>query len=382
MANTDELSDSLIALRAAEWFAAHREGELCASEREAFVSWLKLSPEHIREYLAIAHMSSDLAEAARSVDVDIETLLQSATEDRGASVIPMRWDTPVAATSGDVPRKVSRRGGMRFGLVAASLFAFVITAVLTLRDGGWLGLPRTYETAHASQASWHLPDGSIMHLNSDSRVSVRFSGKERLINLDRGQAHFQVTHDPLRRFRVTADAVDVIAVGTAFDVYRRERATFVTVVEGKVAVVQQRATPDAATTSAKSAGAGAGAATDAPMRIELIAGQRAELSEGAGAPELTQVSLREGAAWLQRQIIFEHMRLEDVADEFNRYSQTQLLIGDEQLRDLRVSGAFSAYDMDSFVEFLRRLDSVSVESASGHLEVHRAPPARIDQQKK
>ncbi|HEY6644431.1 FecR family protein [Povalibacter sp.] len=390
MANLDELSDSLIAQRAAEWFVAHRGGELSAGEREAFVSWLKASPEHIREYLAIAHLSSDLAEAARSIDVEIEALLQCAAEDRGASVIPLRLDTPASAPSSETPPGVSRRSGLRVGLIAASLCAFAITAVLTFRDGERFGLPQTYETAHAAQTSWRLPDGSVMHLNSDSRVTVRFSGKERLIHLARGQAHFQVTHDPQRRFRVTVDGVDVIAVGTAFDVYRRPRATVVTVVEGKVAVVQQPAvartdgwggTQDAPATSAVAGKGGFDRAGKVSTRIELAAGQRVEMSAGSSAPELTQVTLREGSAWLQRQIVFDQMRLEDVADEFNRYGQTQLLIEDEQLKDLRMSGAFSAYDMDSFVASIRRLDGISVESASGRIEVHRARPVeKTDQQ--
>jgi len=388
MDHKDEMSEGLIAQRAAEWFIANREDALSANEREAFVSWLKASPEHIREYLAIAHVSLDLTEAARGLDVEMETLVQGAADDRGASIIPLRSEVPAATVSNEAPPDGPRRSWLRVGVIAASLCAFAITAVLTLRDGEMFGLPRTYETAHAGQTSWRLPDGSVMHLNSDSRLTARFSRQERLIHLDRGQAHFQVAHDPHRNFRVNVEGVDVIAVGTAFDVYRRPQATVVTVVEGKVAVMQQPADarrdgwggtsedPTAAAT-AKKAGFGSPG-----TRIELTAGQRIKMSAGIGAPELTQVSLREGSAWLQRQIIFEQMRLEDVAEEFNRYSRAQLLIGDEQLKDLRVSGAFNAYDMDSFVAFLRRLDSVSVESASGRLEVHRSNSVEIDQPRK
>ncbi len=388
MKGTDELSESLIAQRAAEWFIAHRGGELSGSEREALVAWLKESPVHMREYLAIAQMSGELGDAAREIDVELEALLQAAEADRGASVVPL-YPSMVRQSNEDnvEERAPPRRGWMRGLGIAASLCAIVLTASLTLRDGERFGWPKAYATAHAEQMTWRLPDGSVMHLNSDSRVTVRFSGKERLITLDRGQAHFQVTRDPSRRFRVTTGRADVIAVGTAFDVYRRAEATIVTVVEGKVAVVQPNANEQgrapevpAVPDDASKAGASPSVETlDAP--IELSAGQRLEMHASVDASELISVNLRESTAWLQRQIVFEQKRLEDVAAEFNRYSRIPIEIDDAQLRELRLSGAFDAYDLDSFLSFLERLDDVIVESGSARIEVHRKHVSGSDTEK-
>lgn len=380
MSDTEELSERLIAQRAAEWFVANRSDELSAEERTEFVAWLKASPMHMREYLAIAGVSGDLGEVVTNVDIDLDVLLRAAAEDQCASVVPLRSTIPGSSDgSGLAPRVTPRRAWARASAIAAGLCAIGITGALTLRDGERFGLPRTYETAHAEQTSWRLPDGSVMHLNSDSRATVRFSQGERLIDLDRGQAHFQVTRDPQRRFRVATDRVDVIAVGTAFDVYRRPEATIVTVVEGKVAVVQQ---------PVEERKAGGGSAAHTPLaldvqknanadtsehgRVELTAGQRVEMNASTTAtPDPLQVDLRESAAWLQRQIVFEQQRLEDVAAEFNRYSRTPLAIEDAALKNLRLSGAFNAYDMDSFVGFLQRLDNVVIESGPTRIEVHR-----------
>ena len=372
--NTEDLSESLITQRAAEWFIAHRGGDLSTSERESFVAWLKASPAHMREYLAIAHASGDLAEVARQTDIDPEELLASAQEARGAEVIPLHR---IADEHNYGASESSRRNWMRGFGIAASLCAIALAAVLTLRDGERFGLPKAYETAHAEQTTWRLPDGSVMHLNSDSRVTVHFSAGERLITLDRGQAHFQVTRDPARRFRVATDRADVIAVGTAFDVYRRPDTTIVTVVEGKVAVVQPNVDRQGSVAEVKPSieqtnEAGGVASLESSMsRIELTAGQRFEMSIKESAPEVVPVSLRESTAWLQRQIIFEHERLEDVAAEFNRYSRTPIEIDDQALKDLRLSGAFNAYDMDSFIGFLERLDGVIVESEAARIEVRR-----------
>ncbi len=93
---------------------------------------------------------------------------------------------------------------------------------------------------HGDQRTIRLDDGSIIHLNSQSRVHVRYSSGERLIELEQGQALFDVVRDATRPFRVRAGSADILAVGTQFDVYRRSGGDLtVTVVEGKVAVTDR-----------------------------------------------------------------------------------------------------------------------------------------------
>ena len=69
-----------------------------------------------------------------------------------------------------------------------------------------------------SSSHRRLADNSVLHLNTDSAVTIRFSATERLVMLTAGQAEFEVTHDPARAFRVLGGAAEVIAVGTQFDV--------------------------------------------------------------------------------------------------------------------------------------------------------------------
>src|SRR5205823_10321982 len=93
-----------------------------------------------------------------------------------------------------------------------------------------------FETRHGEQLSRRLPDNSVLHLNTDSAVTIRFGKTERLVTLMSGQADFEVAHDPERAFRVFAGAAEVVAIGTKFDVRLEHDATVVTVVEGRVAV--------------------------------------------------------------------------------------------------------------------------------------------------
>src|SRR5205807_1325966 len=101
---------------------------------------------------------------------------------------------------------------------------------------GLWGRPQVYATAIGEQRSVVLKDGSMIQLNSRSRVEVRYTDHDRKIALKEGQALFTVARDTQRPFLVSAGDTAVRAVGTQFDVNRLETEIVVTVLEGKVAV--------------------------------------------------------------------------------------------------------------------------------------------------
>ena len=204
---------------------------------------------------------------------------------------------------------------------------------------------------HGDQRTIRLDDGSLMHLNSNSRARVRYSRQQRLVELEQGQAMFDVARDPTRPFQVHAGRTAVLAVGTQFDVYRRDAEhVTVTVVEGRVEVVD-RSAADSKTNATRST------SLLRPMRLD--AGQQIET--GRDRPVLSQVDVNTTKAWVRREIVFTGKPLAEVADEFNRYLSVPVYIDDAALRATRISGIFSAYDQAAFVTFLREFDGVQVE---------------------
>ena len=137
-----------------------------------------------------------------------------------------------------------------------------------------------------------------------------------------------------------------MAVGTQFDVYRKdERNLAVTVMEGKVRVERHGAAP-----------------------ILLTAGQRLSVGNESGSAISEKVDVRAETAWLHREIVFDGRRLADVAAEFNRYIPIPIAIEDPHLQDLEVSGVFNAYDTDSFLSFLAQYD-VHVERDGAGIKI-------------
>lgn len=180
-----------------------------------------------------------------------------------------------------------------------------------------------------------LSDGSKITLNTNSVIRVRYSRKERLIDLERGEAYFEDVEDPSRPFIVSAAGRHIVAVGTKFDVYRHAMETRVVVTNGQVNV--------------ESSGGGnltGGAA-------ELPAGSVAQVS--LGTVLVKHISLGEAqdyVAWRTGYLRFHGTALATAVQELNRYNTTQLVISDPAIANLKIAGNVRATNVAAFVQAL------------------------------
>jgi len=79
-------------------------------------------------------------------------------------------------------------------------------------------------------------------------------------------------------------------------------------------------------------------------------------------------------AWREREIVFESATLSDVAEEFNRYNQRQIVINDPALYGFHISGVFSSTDPNSLIKFLQQRPGVKVTEDGSEIRVERATP--------
>jgi transmembrane sensor len=362
MSDSTEQMRALIIAQALEWFVTHRSGELSEAQRQAFIDWLRASPAHAREYLALTGFVEDLGEVARGFTTPTETLLARARAEIDV-VQPLFPMADLADAQRDPPPKRYRAG------MWAALGGVAVAAVIAVLFGAWwLHGGADYSTAHAEQRSWRMPDGSTVHLNSESEIKIRFDDERREVELIRGQALFQVAKDPRRPFWVqTGDAV-AKALGTEFDVYRQAQGTVISVVEGRVAVWRA----DAYGRAIHVIEPPAGTAHPEPI-AQLDAGQQARISHGAAVVSRRAGDVRKIVAWLQRQVVFDHDPLGSAIEEFNRYDQLRIRIDDPALRAAEISGIFSAYDVESFLRFLERQPEMRVRRIGNEVVVSAAP---------
>jgi transmembrane sensor len=247
-------------------------------------------------------------------------------------------------------RAQARRAG---GGGVSARFAAAAAAVLVVSGGAglwWSQQPATYSTARGERRTVMLADGSRMAMDSGTMVKVRLLRDARKLTLVRGQARFDVAHDVMRPFSVTARNQVVVATGTSFNVDVLGPQVMVTLIEGKVSVLQ--------TTPGDPLHPGAVIKHPPPTRLQ--AGQELVAIDAPGPaapvqpPKVAQVNLDGATAWENGQLVFDNEPLSSVVERVGRYSDHSVRVADARTGELRISGVFNAGDLDTFVDTLQR----------------------------
>lgn len=340
--------------QACEWFVDCRAGDLDAAGRRAFDQWLRKSPDHLNAYLELAAIYDEgpTPEAVGKWQVDELVAAAARSHDNVVSLSEFsRVPRPSANPSATTYR---RRLTIAASICAAAVLVMVVALLFPLH---------TFSTGTGEQRSIVLADGSTIELNSRSKVKISFSAQQRDVELLAGQALFRVAKDHTRPFVVSSGGTRVRAVGTQFDVYKKSTGTVVTVVEGRVAVLTEGTHGSAVSLSAEPA------ATAKPS-LFVSAGEQVTVTPRA-AQRTENPNIEGATAWRQRELVFETATLFEVAEEFNRYNEHQLVIDPNHTYDFHISGAFSSADPSALIRFLRaRRDLRVVETAS---EIRVAP---------
>ncbi|MDE1893747.1 MAG: FecR domain-containing protein [Xanthomonadaceae bacterium] len=365
MHTDDRQWQDLIAEQAAQWYVAHRDGTLGTKQQNAFVHWLRASPMHVAEYLAIAGVARDIADAAPRDTTPLPQLLGGTGG--GDRVVPIHAVTRESVFDRYSPHEHRARVRARYhrhtrsraywGKVAA--LALVATAmVLGLR--WFVSRPQVqyYATGHGEQRSLQLPDNTFVRLNSDSAIAVSFSPERRLVEVTRGQAYFEVAKDPLRPFGVRVGSLLIRDIGTAFDVYRQDASTTVTVTEGQVQVWPMPPAPRSF--GWLHGGQPARGPHERPL-VDLLAGHQARIGASGVIESQGPADVDLATAWLQGNIVFEDQSIASVAAQFNRYNNAQISVRDPRIGALPISGTFAAHDVSTFVAFLGSMRGVHTQ---------------------
>ncbi|UVE19534.1 FecR domain-containing protein [Pseudomonas sp. LS44] len=198
-----------------------------------------------------------------------------------------------------------------------------------------------YASAVGQRQTLQLADGSQVLLDSASKLVVSWHLRSRQVELQAGQALFDVAPMRYRPFLVDAGTADVKVVGTRFNVSRRSNDVLVTVAEGKVAVHGHAA----------------------PTTTFLEPGQ--QLRVHAGLPDQAiRVNVEDVIAWQDNRLVFESTPLSDVLEVVQRYHPAPIQLVDRSLAGLPISGVFDSEHVDSLISLLPSILPVSVSTGA------------------
>jgi transmembrane sensor len=307
--------------RASEWFMRLRSESVGEQDLADFQRWTEQHPGNSAAYRQIS--GSWDAAGTHAVAPEIMLGRRDALEDaRQASM--RRW--------------APRRSGVRRYAAAAALTAVSALAGLA----GWEAYQsraHVHETGLGERRTLTLEDRSIVTLDARSRIRVAFSEGARSIDLEEGQARFEVARDTTRPFSVRAGGQTVRALGTQFNVELVSDTVRVTLIEGLVAVTPENV---AALAAGRSASAGA-------PSIEIRPGEQLVAAPAKPATVRANVDLAGATAWQSGKLLLDNEPLASAVERMNRYSHERIVVH-PSAADIGVSGIFNAGDNHAFIE--------------------------------
>jgi transmembrane sensor len=287
---------------AADWAARRDLGSLAPGDEAAFKAWLAADIRHLGAY-----------GRAEAVLARLERL-------HGVTLDPTLHET--ARNAGGMHRRALLAVGAASGLAAA-------VAVALFPRGE---KEETLSTDIGQIREIVLADGSVISLNTNSEIAVRYTSEARNISLLRGEALFDVAKNKHRPFIVSAGNTRVRAVGTSFTVSRLpQKPIQVLVREGIVEL--QRADASEIPPVRASANIRATVSLDAP--ITTVA--------------MPEEKLARDLEWQYGRIALDNETLSDAAGEFARYSEVRITI-DPGVSQRTITGLFASNDPVGFAK--------------------------------
>jgi len=190
-------------------------------------------------------------------------------------------------------------------------------------------LPVAYEsfttetllTKTAEYQTAHLPDGSSVSLNSESKIRYNqdFSTNHRTLALI-GEAYFDVIKGSAP-FIINTEYGQVTVVGTSFNVRTREDGFEVGVNEGRVDVSSETSS------------------------VQLQKGQVLRGTSMFSKKDIHDVSHADYPDWMNQKLYCDHTPLSEVCSEIERTFGISIEFSDPSLNDITVTGVIDAQDL-------------------------------------
>jgi transmembrane sensor len=317
-------SESMSAHDAAAFWLVQRDRGIVLQDDSRFTAWLAASQSHLQAW-------NNAVALWESFENNTDPLLEA-----------MRQDALAAR----------RRPGqaLYLGAIAAIIAITMIAGVVSWRIYGAKltseeitqlvpsDAKPNFVSAATSPATFALPDGSLVTLDANAALAVRYDAQHRAVRLLRGQAYFHIVHDSARPFTADAGGSVISDLGTDFNILMNDRSLSVTLINGSVAV-----------------------ATQGAIARTLQPGQKLQTAPGQ-AYRITAVDLASVVAWRTGYIEFHDEPLEKTIAQINQYGGAPARITDPLIRDMRVSGRFRSGDPARFARALAEIYPLRITS--------------------
>lgn len=253
-------------------------------------------------------------------------------------------------------KRKNRMNSFRRWLAVAVLVPFVFLSVTTLFLADKAGLFSEAEYAElvvpcGEQMHVVLQDGTVVHLNSDSRLKYpkKFAMFNRKVQLW-GEGYFEVAKEKDRPFIVDLEDIDVKVTGTKFNVkaYHSEKNVWVTLEEGGVLLKNV-----------------------AGKEYPLLPGESAEYDRQSGICQISRPEdMKRISSWRSNSLNFYLTSLREIVQVLSRQYDVHFVISDSTLLKHRFTLSTSKVNVSDVLHDLEAVSHIAFrECGDGVFEI-------------
>lgn len=213
---------------------------------------------------------------------------------------------------------------------------------------------KTYSTPIGGHEIITLRDGTSIELNTDTSIEVAQIGNTRNITLKKGEAYFQVVHDPAHPFVVVAGSHRVVDIGTKFLMRKDAGGVEVALYEGEASFESLKA----GTITQKS--------ILKPGDVAVAGPEHRNFRTVRSEPAATLV---DKLAWQRGFLVMDHTTLAAVVHDLNRYNVEKIVITDPAAARMEMYGTIPINGVDGFVRVAQDVLGLRVARHGNDIEI-------------
>ncbi|HVS95571.1 MAG TPA: FecR domain-containing protein [Puia sp.] len=340
-------------------------GEATAEELAELTALLRDYPEwslRMELFSNIWRQSSKTPESASNGDTRFNRHLQRLSNHLSDPVLEYEEPTPPAAQPETAPPVKHLRARKAWTTAAAITGAALLIGLYQAsrhsgsRDQNQPDGLNTVSTRPGSRSRLQLPDGTLVWLNADSRLSYKMDrgDQNREVTLT-GEAYFDVAHDKEHPFIIHTNTIDIRVLGTTFDVecYGNDKHTETSLFQGSVEITLKNnpARKIVLQPSEKLI------VHNDDIAITNIPGKTRDADEPLMTLGKVHYQRKDSSyietLWTKNQLAFDDRTLEDVAHQIERWYGARVIITDDRLKAARFTGVFEDESLDQVMEALQ-----------------------------
>lgn len=227
--------------------------------------------------------------------------------------------------------------------VAAFIVGVIITSATILflndKEVELIAQEITIEANAGMRTQFNLPDGTVAHLNSGSKLTYPFpyDKNERKVRLT-GEAYFDVSHNPDKPFVVSVndDKMRVRVLGTAFNIqaFANEETIHTTLVDGSVDLELKTKSGEYRTQ-------------------KLVPSEKASYNSSNNELLIKTVDTAYETSWTSGRLMFKNTPLPEVLRKLSHYYNVQFDVRNAIINTYTFTGTFENKQLFQILSYLK-----------------------------